>query len=144
MNLSEGQKQRLALARALVKDPDILILDEPTAAMDSITEQSIFEALPSVIHGKTLIVVAHRLSTIMHADQILVLNEGRLVASGNHTELLASSGFYRSLVTGQEAADDSRPEQRRPSASTLYGIIDGLPVGKLETSCSGRAHIHLP
>ena len=125
VNLSEGQKQRLALARALVKDPDILILDEPTAAMDSITEQSIFEALPSVIHGKTLIVVAHRLSTIMHSDLILVLNEGSIVASGNHEELLASSDFYRSMVTCQELADESRPEQWRPSAVTgLLSVVN--------------------
>lgn len=102
--------------------PDILILDEPTAAMDSITEQSILKALPPIIHGKTLIVVAHRLSTIMDSDLIVVLNEGSIVASGNHAELLASSDLYRSMVTCQGLADESRPEQRRPSAVSSHAL----------------------
>ena len=97
VNLSDGQKQRLSIARALIKDPDILILDEPTSALDSLVEQSIFDALPKVVHEKTLIVVTHRLSTIQKADRILVLNEGHLVASGTHADLLSSNSYYRSL-----------------------------------------------
>ncbi len=73
VNLSDGQKQRLSIARSLIKDPDILILDEPTAALDSIIERSIFQSLPEMIHGKTLIVIAHRLATIQDSDQILLL-----------------------------------------------------------------------
>jgi len=90
--------------------------------MDSVTEQSIFEALPPVIHGKTLIVVAHRLSTIMDSDLILVLNEGRIVASGNHAELIASSDLYRSMVACQGMADESRPEERRTSAVSFHAL----------------------
>ncbi len=104
VNLSEGQKQRLALARALVKHPDILVLDEPTSALDSLVERSIFEALPTLLRDKTLFVVAHRLATIRNADRILLLNDKRLVAVGKHAELLETNTFYRSLVASQALA----------------------------------------
>ena len=102
VNLSEGQKQRLALARALIIDPDILILDEPTSALDSIVERSIFQALPQHVRGKTLLIIAHRLSTVQESDRILLLNEMRLVATGTHRELMESNPYYRSLVTNQQ------------------------------------------
>ena len=102
VNLSEGQKQRFSIARALVKNPDILILDEPTASLDSIVEHSIMQALPAITLGKTVFIVAHRLATVQHADRILVLNEHRLVGIGTHQELLANDAFYRSLVANQE------------------------------------------
>lgn len=102
VNLSEGQKQRMALARALIKDPDILVLDEPTSALDSMVERSIFEALPAIVQDKTLFVVAHRLSTIQDSDRILLLNENRLVAMGTHASLLASNELYRTLVANQQ------------------------------------------
>jgi len=100
-NLSEGQRQRLAIARALVKNPDILVLDEPTAALDAPTEKSIIEALPRETRGKTIFVATHRLSTVIGCDRILVLNENRLVAAGTHEELLRSCETYRALVGGQ-------------------------------------------
>jgi ABC-type multidrug transport system fused ATPase/permease subunit len=102
VNLSEGQKQRLSIARALIKDPDILILDEPTSALDSLTEKSIFDALPALVRSKTLFVVAHRLSTVQNANRILLLNEKRLIAMGTHEELLGSNSYYRSLVANQQ------------------------------------------
>ena len=102
VNLSQGQAQRLAIARALVKDPDILVLDEPTSALDSTVERSIFETLPGLVREKTLFVVAHRLSTVQDSDRILLLNEKRLVAMGTHQELLEDNEYYRSLVANQQ------------------------------------------
>jgi ABC-type multidrug transport system fused ATPase/permease subunit len=106
INLSEGQKQRLSLARALVKDPDILVLDEPTSALDSLVEKSIFDALPDFIRGKTLFVVAHRLYTVKKANRILLLYEKRLVSTGTHNELMETSPYYRSLVENQQILTD--------------------------------------
>jgi ABC-type bacteriocin/lantibiotic exporter with double-glycine peptidase domain len=101
VNLSEGQKQRLSLARALVKDPDILILDEPTASLDSLIERSIFETMPEATRGKTVFLVAHRLVTAQRADRIMLLNDKRLVDTGKHAELLERSAYYRTLVESQ-------------------------------------------
>ncbi|UCB50193.1 MAG: ABC transporter ATP-binding protein, partial [Deltaproteobacteria bacterium] len=101
-NLSEGQKQRLSIARALIKDPDILVLDEPTSALDSKTEASIFKSLPSLVQGKTLFVVTSRLPTIVDSDRVLLLNENRLVAVGTHQSLSETNDYYRSLVSTQQ------------------------------------------
>jgi len=102
VNLSEGQIQRIALGRALLKNPDIFILDEPASALDALTEQSIFKALPALVKNKTLFIVAHRKSTIQKAKQILLLNERRLVGIGTHQELLKNSAYYRSLLSSQQ------------------------------------------
>ncbi len=102
VNLSEGQKQRISIARALIRDPDILILDEPTSALDSLTEKSIFQSLPTLLKRKTLFVVAHRLSTIKDCDRIFLLNEKQLVAMGSHEALWKGNDYYRSLVSYQQ------------------------------------------
>jgi ATP-binding cassette subfamily B multidrug efflux pump len=103
VNFSEGQKQRLAIARALVKDPDIVILDEPTSALDSQTEASIFASLPRLVRGKTLFIIAHRLSTIRQADRILCFNDKGLVGTGSHEELREKCEYFQTLLRSQMA-----------------------------------------
>lgn len=95
--LSGGQKQRLAIARAILKDAPILILDEATAALDNESERLVQEALAHLIPDRTTLIIAHRLSTVEHADQVLVLDDGRLVESGTHQELLEKNGLYSHL-----------------------------------------------
>jgi ABC-type bacteriocin/lantibiotic exporter with double-glycine peptidase domain len=102
VNLSEGQKQRLSIARALVKDPDILVLDEPTSALDGETERSILESLPALVQNKTLFLVTSRLPTIKDSDRIFLLNERRLLAIGSHQALWETNDYYRSLIAHQQ------------------------------------------
>src|SRR5438094_5111429 len=97
VKLSVGEKQRLSIARALLKDPPILILDEATASVDTQTERMIQEALEHLMANRTSFVIAHRLSTVRHADQILVLDRGRIVERGRHGELIALGGIYAKL-----------------------------------------------
>jgi ABC-type multidrug transport system fused ATPase/permease subunit len=97
VKLSVGEKQRLSIARAILKDPPILVLDEATASVDTQTESQIQEALNHLLENRTSFVIAHRLSTVRHADQILVLDHGRIVERGRHDELLALEGRYAGL-----------------------------------------------
>lgn len=96
--LSGGERQRITLARALLVNPPILILDEATASLDSRSERQVQEALANIMHGRTSIVIAHRLSTIQHADQIIVLQDGRIVEAGDHNTLMQQKGEYAKFV----------------------------------------------
>lgn len=100
--LSGGQKQRLLIARALYRNPDFLFLDEATNSLDVINERKIVEALNSAFHNRTVVVIAHRLSTVRNADQIVVMNQGYIVEIGKHDELMEKKGYYYSLVSSQE------------------------------------------
>ena len=96
--LSGGQKQRLSIARAILKDPDILILDEATSALDTASEKLVQEALENLMKNRTSLVIAHRLSTIQKADMIVVLNQGKIVETGSHKELITQNSTYKKLV----------------------------------------------
>ncbi|MDZ7845386.1 MAG: ATP-binding cassette domain-containing protein [Owenweeksia sp.] len=99
--LSGGQKQRLSIARAVLKNPPILILDEATSALDTESEKLVQEALFKLMENRTSLVIAHRLSTIQHADEIIVMDEGRMAERGTHQQLMAQRGIYHKLVEMQ-------------------------------------------
>lgn len=99
--LSGGQKQRITIAKAFLKNPRILILDEATSSLDAESEQLIQEAMGRLIAGRTTFIIAHRLSTVINADQILVLSGGSIVETGSHSELLLKGGIYRDFYTRQ-------------------------------------------
>ena len=102
LKLSGGEKQRVAIARAILKNPGILIFDEATSALDSETEQGIQSELDRIARGHTTLVIAHRLSTIMDADQIIVLDAGRIVERGTHRELLDKNGAFAQMWALQQ------------------------------------------
>jgi ATP-binding cassette subfamily B protein len=115
--LSGGERQRVSIARALLIDPRILILDEATSAVDTQTEIQIQEALDNLVKGRTTIAIAHRLSTLHGADRILVLDGGRIVETGSHTELLAAGGLYRSLYEAQAREEQTKGGVALPDAA---------------------------
>jgi ATP-binding cassette subfamily B protein len=121
-NLSQGQRQLLAIARTLLAKPAILILDEATSSVDTRTEARIQRSLTSLRQGRTSFVIAHRLSTIRKADQVLVIQGGRIIERGTHPELLARKGFYRHLYQSQfkgQATDSLQPPEPDPLAARV-------------------------
>jgi ABC-type multidrug transport system fused ATPase/permease subunit len=107
--LSGGERQRICIARAFLKNAPILVLDEPTSAIDSRTESVILDALDRLVAGRTTFMIAHRLSTVRNADLILVMDGGRIVERGRHDELATGSGLYAQLWAAQSAIRRSRP-----------------------------------
>ena len=104
VQLSGGQKQRVAIARAVLKDPRILVLDEATSALDAESEHLVKDALDKLMRGRTTLIIAHRLSTVINANRVLVIDSGRVVQSGAHHALMTEGGLYKRLVERQFVA----------------------------------------
>ncbi|GAQ79040.1 ATP binding cassette subfamily B [Klebsormidium nitens] len=137
IQLSGGQKQRVAIARAVLRDPRILLLDEATSALDSESERKVQDALNRVMVGRTTVVVAHRLTTIMNADKIAVVQRGAIVEEGRHGELMARpNGAYAALVRLQ-ALEESRPQQKPVLALSHSGLKTAGGLRQLQLTASG-------
>ena len=130
LKLSGGEKQRVAIARTILKSPPILMLDEATSALNSHTEKDIQDALDRVARDRTSLVIAHRLSTVVHADNIIVLDHGEIVEQGTHLELLAKGGLYASLWARQREADEAR--ERLAQVLDEDGLTESRAAERLE------------
>jgi subfamily B ATP-binding cassette protein MsbA len=141
VKLSGGQRQRVSIARAILADPRILILDEATSSLDSESEALIQEGLAHLLHGRTTFVIAHRLSTIRRADQILVVEQGEVVERGTHAELLARGGRYYEMYTKQHGVEanlflapgegDKPPAESGPEAAAAAGAEGRSGISRL-------------
>ena len=131
LKLSGGEKQRVAIARTILKAPPILILDEATSALDTATEQEIQSALDIVSRGRTTLVIAHRLSTVISADEIIVLKDGLIAERGTHRMLLKHKGLYASMWARQREADEAEERLRQVRESDELGIVTrGVPAAE--------------
>ena len=124
VKLSGGQRQRIAIARAILKDPDILVLDEATSDVDTETEMLIQRSLDRLTADRTTFTIAHRLSTVKDADQIVVLEDGRIVERGTHDDLLADDGLYANLWAVQAGEIDELPEEFVQRATERRSQVD--------------------
>jgi subfamily B ATP-binding cassette protein MsbA len=120
VKLSGGQRQRLAIARVFLKNPAIVILDEATSSLDSESERLVEEAMQELLQGRSTLIIAHRLSTVLRADRVVVLDRGKIVEEGRHSDLLASEGVYSRLYRGQFRSGEAIP------ATTRYS--QGMPA----------------
>lgn len=131
LKLSGGEKQRVAIARTILKAPPILILDEATSALDTATEQEIQSALDIVSRGRTTLVIAHRLSTVIGVDEIIVLKDGQIAERGNHRELLEHGGLYASMWDRQREASEAEERLRQVRESDDMGVVlRGTPAAE--------------
>ncbi len=128
LKLSGGEKQRVAIARTILKSPPILILDEATSALDTQTERDIQAALDAVSANRTTLVIAHRLSTVVDADEIIVLRAGEIAERGTHEELLAQEGLYAQMWSRQREATEAEEQLRRTAAEDAHGFLKPVPV----------------
>ncbi|HRP79173.1 MAG TPA: ABC transporter ATP-binding protein/permease [Aquamicrobium sp.] len=144
LKLSGGEKQRVAIARTILKAPPILMLDEATSALDTRTEQEIQAALDLVSRGRTTLVIAHRLSTVISADEIIVLQDGRIAERGRHSELLAKRGLYAEMWARQREATEAEERLRKVREEDALGIVErrapaGMePVGDPAREATGE------
>jgi len=126
-NISQGQRQLITIARAFLADPKILILDEATSSVDTRTEMLIQKAMQNLMKGRTSFVIAHRLSTIREADNIVVMDHGRIVEQGNHKQLMEKKGFYYNLYMSQfMGALDVRGDQVCKKGADFFLLVDLL------------------
>jgi len=131
LKLSGGEKQRVAIARTILKGPPILILDEATSALDTKTEQDIKAALDAVSRNRTTLVIAHRLSTVINADEIIVLRDGLIAERGTHQMLLLRDGLYAQMWNRQLEASEAEERAREMAANDAEGFVKrGLPAAE--------------